>query len=215
MRPDRFRRLRTVLSRRQPDLTVLMERVNKPHNFAAILRNCDAVGVMEAHVVPPKHGLDFHPAAAGGTRKWIDVTTHPSVEPAVALLKARGFRILAAHPSESATDFRAVDYTRPTALLMGAELYGVSDTGLDLADEHLTIPMMGMVHSLNVSVATALLLYEAQKQRFAAGMYDECRLDPAAFQRILFRWTHPVLARHLDALGTPYPTLDDHGDPMF
>ena len=108
-----------------------------------------------------------------------------------------------------------MDYTRPTALLMGAELYGVSDTGLDLADEHLTIPMMGMVHSLNVSVATALLLYEAQKQRFAAGMYDECRLDPAAFQRILFRWTHPVLARHLDAQGTPYPTLDDHGDPMF
>lgn len=211
MRPERFRRLRDVLSRRQPDLTVLMEKVNKPHNFSAILRNCDAVGVLETHVVPPAHGLDLHDATSGGTRKWIRVHTYPDVQSAAAHLEGRGFQILAAHPSPDARDFREVDFTRPTALLMGAELHGVSPAGLALADEHVVIPMLGMVHSLNVSVATALLLYEAQRQRSAAGMYDGRRLDPETFARVLFQWAHPLLAARFDAEARPYPTLDEDG----
>lgn len=211
MRPQRFHRLRAVLRRRQPDLTVLMEKVNKSHNFSAILRNCDAVGVLEAHVVPPAHGLDLHHATSAGTRKWVRVTTHADVHAAAARLKGEGFTILAAHPSEGARDFRSVDFTRPTALLMGAELHGVSPAGLALADEHVVIPMLGMVHSLNVSVATALLLYEAQRQRSAAGFYEAPRLDPHAFHRVLFAWAHPLVAAKLDAEGRAYPPLDDDG----
>lgn len=211
MRPERFQRLRQVLARRQPDLTVLMEKVNKPHNFSAILRNCDAVGVLEAHAVPPAHGLELHDATSAGTRKWIRVHTHADVGSAVAHLKGRGFAVLAAHPSPAALDFRAVDFTRPTALLMGAELHGVSPEGLALADGHLAIPMLGMVHSLNVSVATALLLYEAQRQKSMAGHYAAPRLDEETFRRVLFRWAHPLLARRLDAEGRPYPPLDEDG----
>jgi tRNA (guanosine-2'-O-)-methyltransferase len=188
-----------------------MEKVNKSHNFSAILRNCDAVGVLEAHVVPPAHGLDLHHTSSAGTRKWIRVRRYAYVAEAVETLRGGGFQVLAAHPSEGARDFREVDYTRPTALMMGAELYGVSEEGLALADQHVVIPMLGMVHSLNVSVATALLLYEAQRQRSAAGMYAPRALEGEEDRKTLFRWAYPILARRLDADGRAYPELDSDG----
>lgn len=211
MRPERFRRLASVLARRQPDLTVLMEKVNKPHNFSAILRNCDAAGVLEAHVVPPEHGLDLHHATSAGTRKWVRVRTHEDVKGAVEHLEAAGFGILAAHPGPDARDYRDVDFTRRTAIMMGAELHGVSPEGLRLAHEHVVVPMMGMVHSLNVSVATALLLYEAVRQRQAAGMYEGPRLEEDAYRATLFEWAHPLLAARLREEGRPYPPLDEDG----
>ena len=117
MRPERFHRLRAALIRRQPDLTVLMDRVNKSHNFSAILRSCDAVGVLEAHVVPPAKGLGLHHAASAGTKKWVSVKRHEDVRGAITHLKERGFSVLAAHPAEDATDYRDIDYTRSTAIV--------------------------------------------------------------------------------------------------
>ena len=212
MRSRRYRRLRSVLERRQPDLTVLMEQVHKPHNLSAILRNCDAAGVLEAHAVPPRGGLEVHHDTSGGTKKWIHVHRHEDVDAAVADLHAQGLTVLAAHPGEGAVDFRTVDFTRPTCLMMGAELHGVSDRGLELADGTVVIPMEGMVRSLNVSVATALLLYEAHRQRTAAGLYQESRLEPDRFRRILFEWCHPELARRCRDLGRSYPALGPEGE---
>lgn len=203
--------MRSVLERRQPDLTVLMDRVNKSHNFSAILRNCDATGVLEAHVVPPEDGLPLHHGTSAGTKKWISVRYHPDVGGAISHLQGRGFTVLAAHPSPDSVDFRRVDYTRPIALVMGAELHGVSPEGRRLADGHISIPMSGMVHSLNVSVATALILFEAARQRQNAGMYDTCRIDPVHFQRTLFEWSYPTLARRRREEGRPYPALTEDG----
>lgn len=211
MLPQRFHRLRAVLTRRQPDLTVLMERVHKTHNLSAILRNCDAVGVLEAHAVPPEDGLELHHGTSAGTKKWIPVRRHDDVDAAVSHLQEAGFTVLAAHPGPDAVDFRTVDLTRPTALMMGSELDGVSERGLEIADAHVVIPMMGMVRSLNVSVATALVLYEAQRQRAAAGMYEASRLPDEAFRRILFEWAHPEVARMRREEGRPYPELDEDG----
>lgn len=200
-----------MLSARQPDLTVLMERVNKPHNFSAILRNCDAVGVLEAHAVLPENEPEIHLGVSAGAARWVPVRTHADTEAAVAHLREAGFRVLAAHLSDEAVDYRDVDYTRPTALMMGAELYGVTPAGLEAADAHVVIPMRGFVQSLNVSVATALLLFEAQRQRAAAGMYDAPRLPPDAFRRRLFEWCYPREAAALRAEGRPYPDLDGQG----
>jgi tRNA (guanosine-2'-O-)-methyltransferase len=210
--PDRFRRIRNVLERRQPDLTVLMERVNKSHNFSAILRNCDAVGVLEAHAVLPETGIDLHHHTSAGTTKWVQVKVHPSVEEAVADLHSSGFRVLAAHPTPQAQDYRETDLTRPTALMVGAELEGISGAGLSLADEAVFIPMSGMVRSLNVSVATALLLFEAFRQRESAGMYDTTRLPEEEFRRTLFEWAYPELARIRRKEGEPYPALSPDGE---
>lgn len=212
MNPDRFARLRRTLARRQPNLTVLMDQVHKSHNFSAILRSCDAVGVLEAHAVAPENGLELHHGTSAGTKKWVHVRRHPDVAGAVAHLRERDFRVIAAHPSPDSIDFREVDYTRPTAVMMGAELHGVSEEGLRLADAHVEIPILGMVRSLNVSVATALLLFEAARQRQAAGMYDESRLAPDDFERRLFEWAYPSIAATRRRDGRPYPKLTEDGE---
>jgi len=212
MRPERLRRLRDVLTRRQPDLTVLLDHVNKPHNFSAILRSCDAVGVLEAHAVLPEHGLELHDATSAGTRKWMRVHTHPDVGAAQRHLHSRGFRIVAAHLTEEAVEYTQLDYTRPTAFLLGAELQGVSERALRGVDALVTIPMMGMVQSLNVSVAAALLLYEARRQRAGAGLYDAPRLSEEEAGRLLFEWAYPEEAERLRSLGSPYPRLGPTGN---
>ena len=212
MRPERFHRLRAALARRQPDLTVLMDGVNKSHNFSAILRNCDAVGVLGVHVVPPKTGLPVHHGTSGGTKKWIQLHRHDAVEGAVTELKAQGFMVVAAHPAPGALDYREIDYTRPTAIMMGAELHGVSDEGLGMADAHVFIPMRGTAQSLNVSVAAAILLFEAMRQREAADMYASSRMSTLDFDRTLFEWAYPSVAAGRRAAGMPYPELGPDGE---
>ena len=211
MNPERFQKLARALRRRQPDLTVLMERVHKSHNLSAILRNCDAVGVLEAHAIPPEEGLQIHSHTSAGTAKWVRLVRHRTIQAAIEELKGRGFRVLAASPGPDAVDFREVDYTVPTALMMGAELLGLSAEALALADLRISIPMVGMARSFNVSVATALLLFEAFRQRDAAQMYDESRIDPEDMERILFEWAYPRKARHCRDRGTPYPSLEQGG----
>ena len=211
MNPERFQRLAQALRRRQPDLTVLMERVHKGHNLSAILRNCDAVGVLEAHAIPPEEGLQIHSHTSAGTAKWVRLVRHRTIQAAIEELKGRGFSVLAANPGPDAVDFREVDYTVPTALMMGGELLGLSDEALALADLRISIPMVGMAQSFNVSVATALLLFEAFRQRDAAQMYDESRIDPVDLERILFEWAYPRIARHCRGRGTPYPSLGQDG----
>jgi tRNA (guanosine-2'-O-)-methyltransferase len=198
--PEREHKLRTVLERRQPDLTVLMEQVNKPHNLSAILRSCDAVGVLEVHAIPPQKGLPAleeegkiptYNDTSGSAAKWVGLRVHPDVPSAFAHLKGRGFKIYATRLSEQATDYRAVDYTQPTCILLGAEKWGVSEEAAALADAHIVIPMLGMVQSLNVSVAAAVILFEAQRQRLAAGFYERPRLSPQQRQAVWEEWTKP------------------------
>jgi tRNA (guanosine-2'-O-)-methyltransferase len=211
MTPERFAKLRAVLDRRQPDLTVLAEDVHKAHNISAVLRTCDAVGISELHAVSPGGAFPRHRMISGGSRKWIRTHAHRGVESAIAHLHATGFRIVAAHLSPQSMDFRAVDFTQPTALLLGSELLGVSARAAALADTHIRIPMRGLVESLNVSVAAAVILYEAERQREAAGLYERCRLDPVTYRELLFEWCYPAAAQRLRAAGKPYPELDADG----
>ena len=191
MTQRRLERIRQVLSRRQPDLTVVMENVNKAHNLAAIARSCDAVGVGEIHAISDNPRVRLTHKVASGASRWVRIHRHASIGEACGMLRERGFQLLAAHLGETAVDFREIDYTRPTALLVGAELSGVSEQAGALADRHIVIPMLGMVQSLNVSVASALVLFEAQRQRLAAGFYDSPRLPPEEYRRLLKEWTSP------------------------
>ena len=211
MVPERFQRLRTVLSRRQPDLTVLMEQVHKPHNLSAVMRTSDAVGILEIHAVDPSRPVRTSGGVAQGTQRWVRVHRHDSVGEAAATLRGEGFRIVAAHPDPGAIPFRDYDYTRPTALLLGQEKEGVTAEALELCDETIVIPMEGFVASLNVSVAAALILFEAQRQRSAAGMYEESRLPRERREALLFEWAYPEIASLCQTHGVGYPRLDDHG----
>lgn len=203
--------MRRALSRRQPDLTVLADGVNKAHNVSAILRTADAVGIHRVHAISESGLMRRHHMIAGGAKRWVEIVLHPSTEAALAALRATGWRFVAAHASERARDYREIDYTTQTALIVGAELRGVSAVALEQADAHVAIPMYGLGASLNVSVATAVILLEAARQRFAAGLYDRSRLEPAEYERTLFEWAHPEIAERCRALGRPYPALAPDG----
>lgn len=212
MTPERFQKLKMILQQRQLDLTVLMDNVHKPHNLSAIVRTCDAVGVHTLHAVTREQYADTLKNVTQGTGKWVTVQNHESLSAAITTLKDNKMQVLAAHLSDSATDFRDIDYTRPTAIMLGTELFGVSEQGLELADQHIIIPMLGMIDSLNVSVAAALILFEAQRQRLQAGMYNKQQLANDEYRQTLFEWSHPKLAAFYKQKGLAYPELDDEGE---
>jgi tRNA (guanosine-2'-O-)-methyltransferase len=108
-------------------------------------------------------------------------------------------------------DFRQFDFTQKLALVFGSELEGVSDEAVAQADGNIIIPMLGMVQSLNVSVASALMLYEAQRQRELARMYEHAKIDQNTRDTILFEWFYPDVARYCHKHGLPYPQLDEDG----
>jgi len=212
MTAERVARLDSVLARRQPDLTVFAENLHKPKNFSAMVRNCDAAGINEMHVLPRESNLRKHWRTSQGAEKWMYIKTHSSAEEACTYLKSEGFLLVAAHLSETAVDYKNVDYTQPIAIVLGTELFGVSETTLSYVDQQISIPMMGVTQSLNVSVACAIVLYEAQRQRQAAGMYDHCRLEEKSLARQRFEWLHPVLTDYCQRHGLQYPALDESGD---
>ncbi|MDO6499420.1 tRNA (guanosine(18)-2'-O)-methyltransferase TrmH [Photobacterium sanguinicancri] len=213
MTPDRYQRIQSVLATRQIDLTVCMEEVHKPNNVSAIVRTADAVGIHKVHAVWPDDKMRMLSHTSAGARNWVELETHDTMVDAVQHLKSQGMQVLATNLSDTAIDFREVDYTKPTAIILGGEKNGITQEALNLADQDIIIPMVGMVQSLNVSVASALILYEAQRQRQNAGMYDQAttQLPDEVVHRILFERGHPVLAKVARRKGLPYPPLDDEG----
>lgn len=202
-----------MLATRQPDLTVCLEQVHKPHNVSAIIRTADAVGIHQVHAIWPTTQMYTRLSSAAGSNSWVQVKTHSHIADAITHLKSQGMQILATHLSDKAVDFREIDYTRPTCILMGQEKTGISQEALALADQDIIIPMIGMVQSLNVSVASALILYEAQRQRQNAGMYQRAQsvLPQEEQQRLLFEGGYPVLAQVAKRKGLPQPYIDDQG----
>jgi len=212
MTDQRRDRIDAVLADRQPDLTVLAEHLHKPRNFSAIVRTCDAVGINEMHAVPGEEGLAIHWKTSQGAEKWMKVRAHDDLSAACGFLRDKGFRLVAAHLSAEAADYRDLDYTQPTALVVGTELFGVSEKALALADQQVRIPMKGMTQSLNVSVACAIVLYEAMRQRELAGMYGGARLDRSTIETQRFEWLHPAVTQFCRERGYDYPELDENGD---
>ncbi len=212
MNIERYQRIQQVLKARQTDLTLCLEEVHKPNNVSAVIRTADATGLHKVHAVWPNEMRTLSHTSAGA-RNWVDVETHDSIADAVKELKAQGMQVLVTNLSETAVDFRDIDYTKPTAIILGSEKVGASEQAKKLADQDIIIPMIGMVQSLNVSVASAVILYEAQRQRDAAGMYDKenSSLPDEIIHRTLFERGHPVLAKVAKRKGLAYPPLDDEG----
>lgn len=212
MSRSRFEKFKQVLRDRQPDMTVLTDQVHKAQNISAILRTADAVGIPEIHMVQPLRGRLVYHNTAGGSSRFVAARVHDSIDNAMRAVRARGFKLYAAHWSERARNYRDVDYRQPFALVMGAEKRGLSDTAAAAADEHLTIPMVGMVESYNVSVAAAIILEEAMHQRRQAGLYERPLHEDSSYRATLFRWAQPKMAAYCDRHGLAYPELDEDGD---
>lgn len=209
MTPERFNKLTATLDRRQPDLTVITEQMHKPRNIAALVRTSDAVGIHELHMVWPFDQHRDYRGTAMGSDRWVDVIRHESMLSGIQSLKSKGLKVYAAHLSDTSVDYRSVDFTQPCALLLGNEKKGVSDEALALVDQDITIPMEGMVESFNVSVAAAIILSEAHRQRSIAGLYDQRRLDEKVYAATFFRWAHPKIAQFCDQHQLAYPEVSD------
>ena len=211
MTPERFEKLQRALDRRQPDLTVFMDAVNKPHNLSAIIRTADAVGIQRLHAISEGEAIRRHHMIAGGAKHWVGITLHRSTKAALSVLRAEGWRLVAAHLGEKTRDYRDVDYTAKVALMVGAELVGLSDAAKAAADDHIAVPMHGLGTSLNVSVAVGVILAEAERQRLKAGLYERSRLTADEREQTLFEWSYPDIAERCRQLGRPYPKLTADG----
>ncbi len=188
--PERAARIEGVLSKRQPTLTVVFENVHDAHNISAVIRSCDAVGILEVHGI--YSGRQVFPQlgekSSASARKWVDVHLHSSVDACYEVLRQKGFAIYTTHMSAEAISLYRLDLTAPIALVFGNEHDGVSNEARSKADGNFLIPQVGMIQSLNISVACAVSLYEAFRQREAVGMYDTPQLVPDLLTQAVENW---------------------------
>lgn len=187
--PERRARMEHVLAQRQKGLTLVLANIHDPHNVSAIYRSCDAFGVPEVHLY---YTHTAFPAlgrkTSASARKWVDSVRHKDRESLLAALRAGDRQILATSCTPTARPLREWDFTRPTAVIMGNEHSGVDPELADAVDGELYIPMRGMIQSFNVSVAAAVILAEAARQREAAGMYDSPAYSPEEYAERLEKW---------------------------
>jgi len=186
---NRKQRILHVLARRQKDLTVVLNNIHDPHNVSAILRSCDAFGVNAAHLLYTDTAFPLlgHKSSASA-KKWVAIKRHKSARELVETLEASGFQVLSTGFSPAAKPLTDWDMTRPTAIILGNEHDGVAQELQTLAPGHIYIPMQGMVQSLNVSVACAVILYEAYRQRMGKGMYGRASLTPEEIREHYDAW---------------------------
>ena len=185
----RLERLTQVLAQRQPDLTLVLANIHDPHNVSAIYRSCDAFGVSRVHLYytnTPFPALGRKSSASA--RKWVESARHSDREALFAALRGQGMQVLATSCSPGARPLREWDFLRPTAVILGNEHEGVDEALLERADGSLYIPMHGMIQSLNVSVAAAVILAEAARQREAAGCYAQPRMTHVELEATLADW---------------------------
>jgi tRNA (guanosine-2'-O-)-methyltransferase len=168
---------------------VVLEGVAIAHNASAVIRTCDAAGILRLDLVSPNPELlGVNRAISTRAEKWVEIRIHSSIAECLLPLKKSGLSVAVTHLGKKGVDFTELDYTQPLALVFGSESEGVSAEALALADHRIRIPMLGMVQSLNLSVSVGIILFEAVKQRRAQGFYGKPRLSDEEFDRYLRMW---------------------------
>jgi tRNA (guanosine-2'-O-)-methyltransferase len=159
--PERIEKVERVLSHRQADLRVVLEGVTIAHNASAVIRTCDAAGVLYLDLVSPNPELlRFNEAISTRADKWLEIGVHATPAACLEPLKKAGYEILATHLRKDSVLYTDIDFARPIAIVFGSESEGISEEALAFADRVIRIPMLGMVQSLNLSVSVAVMLYE-------------------------------------------------------
>lgn len=186
---QRLNRIINAATHRQYSLRVVLENIHDPHNVSAILRTCDAVGVPKISLIYNKEQFPrISRISSASANKWVQREKYCSVDECYSALRSSGFKIYASALTNYSKNLYDLDFTKKIAVVMGNEHRGVSQEACELSDEVFYIPMHGMVQSLNVSVATAVVLYEVQRQRTLKGMYKESELDHKELNNLIDEW---------------------------
>jgi len=186
----RIEKIRTVVSKRQPSLKIILENIHDPHNVSAIFRTCDAASIPKVSLI---YNIESFPKigkkSSASAFKWIEREKFKSVEECYKQLRSEGFKIYVSSISVDAKDLYKIDFTEKSAIVMGNEHRGISKEAEELADEQFYIPMYGMVQSLNVSVSAAITIYEALRQRTLKGMYGKSELNEEQIEEWINKWS--------------------------
>lgn len=174
MTPERKKRMMEVLSKRQFDITLVLENVWDPHNISAVLRSCDAVGIQDVYVISPggKRESKLGKKSSASASKWLTIHHYYDVAECFETVRQRYTNIFSTRLQQDSTELYEIDFCQPMALVFGNEKEGVSEQASSLSDGNFIIPQVGMIKSLNISVACAITLYECYRQRRISGMYD-------------------------------------------
>ncbi|NCI46012.1 TrmH family RNA methyltransferase [Sediminibacterium soli] len=190
MTPQRYQKLWNVLSKRQAGLAVVMENVNDPHNISAVMRTCDAVGIQDIYILNtkiPRH-KKFGAKSSSSAAKWLSVHQYEDTQACFTELRKHYDKILTTHLSSDAVSLYEIDFTGRIALVFGNEHAGVSEEIRALADGNFLIPQMGIIQSLNISVACAVSIYEALRQKTLAGQYAAPSLPEQKRETLMKEW---------------------------
>ncbi|MHB8930905.1 MAG: TrmH family RNA methyltransferase [Melioribacteraceae bacterium] len=186
---ERLQKIISTATARQFSLQVVMENIHDPHNVSAIFRTCDAVGVPKISLLYTFESFPrISKTSSSSANKWIDVEKYNDTKNCYDHLRAQGFKVYASILNKNAVNIYDIDLTQKVALVFGNEKRGVSAEAEKLADETFYIPMRGMIQSLNVSVAAAVTLYEAQRQRVIKNMYGQSELEKKELDALIDRW---------------------------
>lgn len=162
---ERVARIEEVLARRTRTVVPVIEGLVNMGNVSAVMRSADALGYQDFHVITGGESFKDSQRTSQGAEKWLDVYGWTSPAECAAYLKNDGYRILTTHLSTEARPIDAFDFTEKTALVFGNERDGVSEEMLSRSDETIILPIEGFVQSYNISVAAAIALYHAYRDR--------------------------------------------------
>ncbi len=190
MTPERIKRLTDVLDKRQNSITVVLENVADPHNISAVMRTCDAVGIQDIYILNNQVGVHkkWGAKSSSSASKWLSIHQYTNVDECFTELRKHYKKIYSTHLGTNSVDLYDMDLTESIALVFGNEHSGVSDEINALADGNFIIPQVGIIKSLNISVACAVSLYEAYRQKAEAGHYKEVQLSPVSYSALSQHW---------------------------
>lgn len=184
---ERKEQLQKVLKERTKHFAVALEDIYQPHNSNAVIRSCECFGIQECHVIENFNTFRASVGVSRGAIKWVDVFKYSETKAAIKSLKDKGYRIVATTPHTEDTNLADFDIHQPAVFFFGAEKEGLSNTVIEMADEHLKIPMVGHTESLNISVSAAIILQEVSTRLKQSKI--KWQLTDQEYDELLLAWT--------------------------
>lgn len=189
---ERAEKLKALAANRQEDLTLILENIYDPHNLGAVLRTCDSVGIAEVYALYTIESAEIIEKISGhksssGAKKWVDVHVFDNAEQCFTAVREKYKKIYGTHLGADSVGLYDLDLSQSMALVFGNEHRGMSTEALDLVDGNFIIPQSGLTKSLNISVACAVSLYEAKRQRLEKGLYGKPYDENNEYQFSLFK----------------------------
>ncbi len=161
----RQKKIQEVVAKRTFNCSVVLENIYDRGNVSAVMRSAEAMGFAQVHMISAIEKFKESQRTTAGADKWLEVKKWKSTSECIDQLKRQGKQIIATHLDASSVDISSIDFSRPSAIVLGNEKDGISAEMIERADARVILPMQGFVQSYNISVAGALCFYHIFRDR--------------------------------------------------